>query len=82
MAHDHASDPISPMSARDAVVLQVANEFAAVEARVVRTRNGVRLRIRSVHLDSFIDLDPLALESLTWQPSSVFSAFLAKPFGD
>ena len=61
--------------------IEIANEFAAVTVRLVATRNGVRLRIESPRLQRSIDLDPLELESLTWQSHDVFSAFLATPFG-
>lgn len=62
-------------------VITIANEFATVLVRRVRTRNGVRLRISSPRLDYAIDLDALALESLTWQSAEIFSKFLATPFG-
>lgn len=62
-------------------VITIANEFATVLVRRVRTRNGVRLRISSSKLESAIDLDALALESLTWQPPETFSTFLGTPFG-
>ena len=62
-------------------VLEIANEFSTVHVQRVRTRNGVRLRISSPKLDRAIDLDALALESLTWQSADIFSRFLATPFG-
>jgi hypothetical protein len=62
-------------------VITVANEFATIVVRRVRTRNGVRLRISSPRLDSAIDLDAMALESLTWQTPETFSRFLSTPFG-
>ena len=60
---------------------ELANEFATVRVRRVHTRNGVRLEIRSPRLDRAIRLDPLALESLTWQTMETFSRFLRHPFG-
>jgi hypothetical protein len=60
---------------------EIGNEFAAVEICRVRTRNGERLRITSRRLGSSIDLDALALESLTWQTPETFSRFLTTPFG-
>jgi hypothetical protein len=60
---------------------ELANEFAAVVVARVETRNGVRLRITSVRLGRAIDLDPVELESLTWQSHDLFSGFLATPFG-
>jgi hypothetical protein len=59
----------------------VANEFAEVHLSLVRTRNGARLRIRNPKGGGSVDLCPVELESLTWQPPEVFSGFLATPFG-
>ena len=61
--------------------IEIGNEFTTVLVRRVRTRNGVRLRISSPKLDTSIDLDALALESLTWQTMDTFSHLLARPFG-
>ena len=41
----------------------------------------VRLRIQSPRLGRWIDLDPLELETLTWQSHDLFTGFLADPFG-
>lgn len=60
---------------------ELTNEFATVRVRRVYTRNGVRLEISSPRLSKSIRLDPLALESLTWQSTEVFSEFLRHPFG-
>ncbi len=65
----------------DAEPLEIANEFAAVTVTRVETRNGVRLRIESARSGRSIDLDPLELESLTWQSHEVFTGFLAEPYG-
>ncbi|MED4601063.1 hypothetical protein P9314_10150 [Paenibacillus validus] len=59
----------------------VGNEFTQVLIKKVYTRNGERLEITSPKLNQSILLDPLALESLTWQEPEVFTEFLAKPFG-
>ena len=61
--------------------IELANEFAAVTVRVVETGHGVRLRIESPRLGRSIDLDPLELETLTWQSHDLFTGFLADPFG-
>jgi hypothetical protein len=61
--------------------VEITNEFASVFVRRVETRNGVRLRIESPRLQRSIDLDPLELESLTWQSHELFSRLLAHPFG-
>jgi hypothetical protein len=61
--------------------IKVSNEFATVELSKVDTKNGERVRIRSPKLDYEINLDPLELESLTWQHPDVFTMFLETPFG-
>ncbi len=61
--------------------MELANEFALVRVRRVFTRNGVRLEISSPRLGTQIRLDPLALESLTWQDDETFTRFLEEPFG-
>jgi hypothetical protein len=61
--------------------IELTNEFATVRVRRVFTRNGVRLEISSPRLGSTIRLDPLSLESLTWQTSETFSEFLRHPYG-
>jgi hypothetical protein len=65
----------------DSDPLHLANEFAEVTVRRVETRNGVRLEIVSPKLGRGIRLDPLELESLTWQTHETFSGFLTTPFG-
>lgn len=45
------------------------------------TRNGERLEIVAPRLGKHIRLDPLELESLTWQTTETFSKFLETPFG-
>jgi hypothetical protein len=60
-------------------ILSLGNEFAEVQVRKVRTRNGVRLEICSPKLGHAVRL--CQLEALTWQSSEVFSGFLSNPFG-
>jgi hypothetical protein len=60
---------------------ELANEFTTVRVRRLQTRNGVRLEISSPRLGTAIRLDPVALESLTWQTMETFSRFLRQPFG-
>lgn len=60
---------------------ELANEFAVVEVRRVETHNGLRLEIVSPRLGRGIRLDPVELETLTWQPHETFTAFLETPFG-
>jgi hypothetical protein len=59
----------------------LANEFAEVRVSLVRTRNGVRLRIHDPRGGRAVELCPLELEALTWQAPEVFTGFLATPFG-
>jgi hypothetical protein len=59
----------------------LANEFAFVRVRVVHTRNGVRLEIVAPKLGRGIRLDPVELETLTWQTHETFSELLRTPFG-
>ena len=61
--------------------IDIANEYAYVLIRKVRTRNGVRLEIYSPKLGLRTFLDPLELESLTWVQKSVFDRFLETPYG-
>jgi hypothetical protein len=71
--HDHdlpGSEPI-----------ELANEYAEVRVRTVQTRNGVRLEIVAPKLGRGIRLDPVELETLTWQSHELFSEFLRTPFG-
>lgn len=59
----------------------LSNEFATVVVRKIDTRNGQRIEIESPKLSRSIRLDPLELESLTWQEHGVFSEMLETPFG-
>jgi len=69
------------MAGREHPMIQITNEFTTVCVRKVDTRNGVRLEIASPRLGYCIQLDALALESLTWQTPDTFSRFLETPFG-
>jgi hypothetical protein len=60
---------------------ELANEYAFVQVRKVYTRNGVRLEIVAPRLGRGIRLDPVELETLTWQTHETFSTFLRTPFG-
>lgn len=61
--------------------IEIANEFGLAHVRKVYTGKGVRLEISAPKQERKILLDPLALESLTWQTTEMFSGFLATPFG-
>lgn len=61
--------------------IEIANEFAVARVRKVNTRNGERLEISAPKQGSRILLDPLELESLTWQTPEVFAEFLTTPHG-
>jgi len=72
---------MSDLTVKNTPVIELGNEFATVHVRKVFTRNGVRLDISSPRLGYSIRLDPLALESLTWQNIDVISKFLETPYG-
>ncbi|MDF1606516.1 hypothetical protein [Nocardioides sp. YIM 152315] len=61
-------------------VVTVGNEFAEVRVSKVLTRNGARLLVESPKSGQWITLDPLELESLTWQNTATFSAMVGNPF--
>ncbi|BCZ95729.1 MULTISPECIES: dihydrodiol dehydrogenase [Thermus] len=62
-------------------MITLTNEFTTVVVEKVLTRNGERLRISSPRLGYSVELDPLELEALTWQPVNTFSRLLATPYG-
>jgi hypothetical protein len=61
--------------------IEIANEFAMIQVRKIHTRNGAQLEISAPKQERRIRLDPLELESLTWQTSETFTSFLSTPFG-
>jgi hypothetical protein len=61
--------------------ISIGNEFTNVELRKVLTRNGERVEIFSPRMGYAIRLDPLELESLTWQDARTFSLLLKSPYG-
>lgn len=73
------SSPDDSLEREELAVL--SNEYATVVVNKVWTHNGVRLEIRSPKLHHHIIMDPLELESLSWQDKDVFSKFLETPFG-
>lgn len=73
----HPSDEPRPQSEW----ITVANEFTTTRVRKTRTRNGERLEVHSTKLGTTILLDPLELESLTWQTAETFSRMLEDPYG-
>jgi len=58
---------------------EISNKNAVVLVRKVRTRNGVRLEIYSPETDRRVYLDPLLIESLSWQTAETFSDTLQNP---
>jgi hypothetical protein len=62
-------------------IFQIANEFTVVRVGYTRTGSGERLVITSPRLGFETHLDPLQLESLTWQAPELFSALLETPYG-
>jgi len=69
--------PQSP-DERDIVI---SNEFATVVVRKIRTRNGERLEIRSPGRETFVRLDAIALEALTWSDALEVGKSLETPMG-
>jgi hypothetical protein len=61
--------------------IELNNEFARIRLEVDNQGNGPRLKITSVLLGREIYLDPIQLESLTWQNNELFSTLLKTPFG-
>jgi hypothetical protein len=61
--------------------ITIANEFAEIRVVRVETRNGSRLLIDSPRSGQWITLDPLELESLTWQNAATLDALVGHPFG-
>ncbi len=62
-------------------VIELGNEFAEVQIRKVRTRNGSRLLITSPKSGHWIALCPLELEALTWQSPASLSLLVNNPYG-
>jgi hypothetical protein len=58
---------------------EISNKNAVVLVRKVRTRNGVRLEVYSPETDRRVYLDPLLIESLSWQTAETFSNTLQDP---
>ena len=58
---------------------EISNKNAVALVRKVRTRNGVRLEIYSPETDRRVYLDPLLIESLSWQTAETFSDTLQDP---
>jgi hypothetical protein len=62
-------------------IIQIANEFTVVQVGYLRTGSGERLVITSPRLGFQTQLDPLQLESLTWQTPELYSKLLDTPYG-
>lgn len=61
--------------------LVLGNEFSEMRVSRVETRNGARIMIESPKSGQWVTLDPLELESLTWQTPATFSAMVGNPYG-
>jgi hypothetical protein len=59
--------------------VMIANEFSEIFVTRVESRNGARLLIDSPKSGQWITLDPLELESLTWQNAVSLSALVGNP---
>jgi hypothetical protein len=77
----HAPGQPKRAAAAESGTIELGNEFAFVRVRKVLTRNGERLEIEAPKTGRTIRLDPVELESLTWQDPSTFSSFLETPYG-
>lgn len=62
-------------------IFQIANEFTVVRVGYTRTGSGERLVVTSPRLGFECQLDPLQLESLTWQTPELYSQLLDTPYG-
>ena len=60
--------------------LVIANEFAEVHVRKILTRNGTRLLIHAPKSGQWVSVDPLELESLTWQNEKTFASMVGNMF--
>jgi hypothetical protein len=58
---------------------EISNEAAIARVRKVRTGHGVRLEIYAPEKDSRVYLDPLNIESLSWQTPRTFTDTLEDP---
>lgn len=58
-------------------VITLKDGDRVIEIRKVYTKNGERLRIEAVHMNRFVELDPLETESLTWQTEESLQKALA-----
>ncbi len=74
MDSNEADEPISGDQ-----IFTISNEFALVNLRKIRTRNGERLEISAPKSGSSIRLDAILLESLTWQKPKALSKLLEHP---
>lgn len=62
-------------------IFQIANEFTVIQVTYSRTGSGERLVVTSPRLGFTTHLDPLQLESLTWQTPAMYSRLLDTPYG-
>lgn len=60
----------------EAEYIEISNRSTVALVRKVRTGHGVRLEVYSPETDQRIHLDPIILESLTWQTTETFSETL------
>jgi hypothetical protein len=79
--HDGARESGNSEVIRRGESIEITNEFAQVRVCKIWTRNGERLEIEAPKLGYRIWLDPLELESISWQTPETFSRLLQTPFG-
>ncbi|MFE6610960.1 dihydrodiol dehydrogenase [Amycolatopsis sp. NPDC057786] len=69
--HNEGRDPI----------IQIANEFTVIQVSYSSAGQRERLLVSSPRLGFQTLLDPLQLESLTWQTPEMYSKLLDTPYG-
>lgn len=62
-------------------LIDLYNEYGRVKIFKETTPSGTRIKLVAPRLGHEIHLDPMELESLTWQSKDIFSEFLTTPFG-
>jgi hypothetical protein len=75
--YEHGAEKVSTRTEpEDGCGFVLNDRSTTVYVKRTETRNGVRLEVRSPRLQRSIRLDPVALESLTWQTPEGLAAIL------
>jgi hypothetical protein len=70
--------PLQSMSDDSNPTLTFSNTDETIEVRQIKTRNGVRVEIKAKESGESIRLDPIELESLTWQEKDDLAKLFAE----